>query len=285
MTELASLFQGKESAVDDVVRVARVIKVDKHELTVDFGSGVDGTIVTAVDSCNPLPDQNVVILMVGNRPLAVGVVGGAYRQGSMVATSDAAYTVNGLINGVAGAATKSGSWSAVPGNRYPLMWYPDAGGLIVLPDPGTGFIPPPPGSNTGGGGTGGGSAPGTYTTTYAATSSASYITSGGGYAYGNLVLGSGRQGLYAYGLGRFRELASKTILSARINLPRVSGSGSVTLQANVAGSSTVSTGGWVTLPVARAQELTSSGTPAVTITGYGALAGTPSGGTIQITWR
>lgn len=287
MTELKDVL-AKTSEADSGLRVARVISVDKHTLMVDLNSGAAGTSIQAVDSCNPRPDQNVLIAMHGNRPLAVGVVGGAYRQGTLVATADSTYHVTGLINGVSAQATKIGTFTAAVGNRYPLMWAENAEYVWVLPDPGSGFTPPDPGSGSGGGGSGGGGTPGSYTTSYAATSSGVALL-GGSRDPGDLIFNfSIDYGYFQYGYGRFNELAGKTILSARIYLPRTSGSGNVTLQVNgAAGSSSTATGGWASLSLTRVNDLI--GLPVIQmaemrVTGTGSLRGVPAG-TIQITWK
>lgn len=285
MTELSDLVAGPLLDQSSPFRVARVISVNRRVLTVDFGSGVAGTVVQAVASCNPRPDDNVFIAMDGNRPVALGVMGDPYRQATIKVDGASSTVVLGQLNGVATNVTKAGAFDVTIGDVLPLVWSADGSGVWVLAKPGAAYVPPP---STGGGGSGGGSTPGSYTTTYAATMGG-FMAAIGPVAPAAVVLDS-VYGFYTYGNNRLNELQGRSILRARINLPRTSGSGSVTVRSrkggSVGGSSTVGTGGWVSLPTARVNELIAgSGLTDVRLYGTGTLAGTPNGGTLQVTWR
>lgn len=280
MSELADLI--KTADTPDPFRTARVISVNKHLLTVDFGSGVAGTVVQATDSCNPVPNQTVIIAMDGNRPVAVGALGGPYRQQTMIATGSSSTTATGLVNGVSKAVTKIGTFTVTNGDELPLLWAADGSEVWVAAKAGVAYVPPA----GGGGGTGGGGSS-TYTTNYA-TRSSGWNISGSAGGSGDLTLYSGRVGFFAYGTNRMNELQGKTIQSARILLQRVSGSGSVSVRVGkgaLLGSSTIVPNGWMTLPLARVADMVNgSGSVYLYITGSGTLRGTPSG-TVQITWK
>lgn len=283
MTELADLF-GKSGTGTSPFRTARVIAVNGRTLTVDFGSGAAGTVIEAVASCNPRPDDNVFIAMDGNRPLALGVRNDPYRQAVLIAVSDSTNTVTGVLNGVSTAVTKAGAFTATPGDTLPLHWAADGSSVWVLAKAGAAYTPP----SSGGGGSGGGSAPGSYTTSYAASQSGAFNSSGREYL-GDLQLLPGGFGFYGYGTNRFNDLQGKTILSGRVYLPRVDGSGDVTVSVSRGGfeqpgSNSIATGGWGTLPITRLNSLISgSGSAALFFRGSGILKGIPAG-TVQITW-
>lgn len=281
MSELSDLQVVAETP--SPFKTARVISVSGHSLTVDFGSGAGGTVIQSTDSCNPVPDQTVLIAMDGRRPVAVGALGGPYRQATMIATGSSSTTATGVVNGVSKAVTKMGSFTVTNGDELPLIWAPDGSEVWVAAKAGVAYTPPSGGS----GGSGGGSTPGSYTTSYAASSSGWYSNAGAGN--GTLQLASGRTGYFNYGTNRMNELQGKTIVSGRIYLVRSSGSGSISLRAlkgsTFSSTQSTSAGGWLSLSSAVVSGLVAgTGATAVRITGSGNINGIP-GGTIQITWK
>lgn len=285
MTELADLIPSPKEEAQRQFRRARVISVSGRSLTVDLDSGAGGAVIPSVDSCNPVPDQWVLILVDGSTMLAVAALNGVYRQPTLIAISDQTATVTGLVNGVSTAVTKVGTFTAVAGEEFPLVWSADGSGVWVLAKAGAAYTPPPP---SGGGGGGGGGTPSSYTTNYSATSSG-WFSSTGGAGNGTLMLAAGRTGYFNYGTNRMNELQGRTLLSGRIYLVRSSGSGSVSARALKGGvfssTATLSPGGWLTLPPAVVAHLVAgSGATAMRLTGSGNISGIPAG-TIQITWR
>jgi len=143
------------------------------------------------------------------------------------------------------------------------------------------------GTSTGGGSTGGGGIVTTGTATYSATSSGFTDTYGNSY-YGNIALSNGKTGFYNYGTNRMNELQSRSIQWGTISIPRLSGSGSVSLVAVKGGSSTsmtVTPGTSTGLTGAfLARLIDGSGSVRVTMTGSGGIRGIPYG-TIRIGWR
>lgn len=283
MTDLSALVSSPSSVAPDLVRLARVISVDKHSLTVDLGNG-EGTVVQASDSCNPIPEQTVVLLMSGSRPVAVGALGGAYRQQTMIATGSTTTTATGVVNGASRAVTKAGTFTVTNGDELPLVWSADSSDVWVLGKAGVPYVPPA----SGGGGTGSSSAPSSYTSYYAATHSGWIRPGTGTGSSGKLQLGSGYYGFFNYGTNRMNELQSRTLVSAHLLLERISGSGSVSVQVQKGvglGTSTIASTGWVSFPLVRAQELVSGyGSTYLHFTGTGSLAGMPRG-TVRITWK
>lgn len=289
MTELADLIPDPQVDLRRLFRRGRVISVNGRSLTVDLDSGPAGIVIPSYDSCNPVPDQWVDIRVDGSTMIAVGAINGDYRQPTLIATSDQTATVTGLVNGVSRAVTKVGSFTAVAGEEFPLVWSADGSGVWVLAKAGAAYTPPPSG-----GGGGGGSTPGSYTTNYAPQWSgweAPGVTSGSG----DLNISKARQfapngyGYYKYATGRFSELSSRTILSGRIYMPRVSGDGTVSLMINAGPSfTTVTPSGWVALAGTRINELiarSSAGPVDVRLaSGAGIVKGIPAG-TVQIVWR
>lgn len=276
-------------------RTAKVLSVSGRSLTVDMGGPI---VVPSLNSCNPQPGQSVGVLIYGPASMvAVGVAGGAYKQATLTATASTTTTVTGVLNGSSTVVPKIGAFTVTNGDVLPLMWSADGSGVWVLAQPGSAYVPPdssggggstPP---SGGGGTSGGTS--TYTSTYYATASGTHLTSD---ISGNLnfnttfFLTSGAYGYFRYGLGRMRELRNRTLISGRIYLPRLSGSGSVNLSVTGnPGSNLTSTGGWAALGFSRVVELVNVPSIAQTqvqlvASSVGALKGVPAG-TIQITWK
>lgn len=261
---------------------ARVISISGRKLTVDIGGAV---VIDSLDSCNPKPDQQVLILDEGTSMLAVGAIAGPYRQATMTVVSNQTDTVTGLVNGVSKAVGKAWAFTATAGDVLPLLWSPDGSNVTALGLPGAAYIPP---SGGGGGGTNpGGGGTTTYTSYYPPTLSGTMY--GSTATNGTVVLGSGKTGFYSYGKNRMNELQGRALVSARINLLRVIGSGNVNIQ-SVKGTmqsalSSVGTGGWVSLPLIRASELIAgTGETQIFVYGSGQLKGAP-GGAIEITWR
>lgn len=278
MAELADLVPVAD--VPLTVRRARVISISGRQLTVDIGGPV---VIGSLDSCNPMPNQWVFIIGEGTSMMAIGAVGGPYRQATLTVVSQTTDTVTGLVNGVSRTVGKTWAFTATAGDVLPLLWSPDGSNVSALGLPGAAYVPP---SGGGGGGSNPGGGTTTHTSYYAPVSSG--YSDGGETFSGSVRLSSG-VGYYQYGVNRMNELQGRTIVSASINLLRIIGSGSVTLTAykgGTLGSSSVATGGWVALPTARATDLV-NGTGATTahIVGSGTLKGVPDGGTIQIVWR
>jgi hypothetical protein len=264
-------------------RRGRVISLSGRSLTVDLGAGEAGIIIPSLDSCNPVPNQWVLIMVDGSSMVAVGALNGAYRQPTLIATSNQTSTVTGLLNGVSTAVTKVGSFTASAGEEFPLVWSADGSGVWVLAKAGAAYVPPPSGG--GGTGGGGGTTPSSYTTNYPATKSHWFAPGRGG---GGLYLDKGT-GVLDYGTNRMNELQGRTILSGRVLLERLSGSGTVVVAVYKgslqSGSDGVSPSGWVNLNLARvAQLVNGTGATSLYLTGGGQLKGTPSG-TVQIRWR
>lgn len=279
MAELADLFPAAaEVSRSADLRPAVVLSVAGRVATVDMGGPIT---VSCLDSCVPVVGQTVLVGAVGSSRWAVGVVNGTYRQSFLKVTANATTTVTGILNGVSTAVSKVGAFTAGVGDNLLLIWAGDGSVPYVVAPPGVPYIPPSGGG--GGGGTPPPSGGGTYTTSYAATTS--YWFSGFSPTFGDLDLSRATSAAFDYGVGRMRELASKTLISGRIYLPRVSGSGNVTLKVGVGpGSSSTATGGWASLPTTRLNELVAkTSLVSVFLSGSGVLKGIPAG-TIQITW-
>lgn len=286
MSELSDLFAAPSSTVS--TRRARVISVSGRNLVVDLGGAVT---IPAVASCNPVPDQSVLIAVEGSSMTAIAAIGGVNRQATLTATSSTTTTVTGLLNGASRAVTKAGAFTVTAGDELPLLWAADGSDVWVLGKAGVPYVPPPSG---GGGGGGGGVKSGTAT--YAATWSGSR-ESAGSWQSGSLRLGSTRMGGFFYGSSRFRELQGRTITGFRVNIVRASGGGSVSVF-SVSNSgpgavslpdgptASVSPGGWRSLPIGMANWMISgSGTGGLVIPGgSGTLRGLPYG-TLQFDWR
>ena len=291
--ELAA-FAGSEVR-DSSFRSARVIRVDGRTLTVDMGGPVE---VQSLDSCNPLPDQFVLI---AEGKFAIGAVAGEVRQATVKITDHSTNTVVGLVNGVSRIISKVGSYTPTIGDVLPLFWSADASAVWAGATPGLAYVPPPVsgggagtgtaggggGTSTGGGSTGGGGIVTTGTATYSATGSGWFRLPSA--ARGSLNLNSGATGYYEYGFNRMNELQSRSIQWGTISLPRTGGSGNVTITANKGGSTystVVSTGSAVGLNGSfLARLIDGSGGVNIYVTGSGWLAGRPSGGIIRIGWR
>lgn len=283
MTELADILPKPADGV--TVRRARVIEVQDSSLLVDMGGGIT---VARLDSCNPVPGQQVYIISEGSSMTAIAAIGGAWRQDTLTVTADATDSVTGLLNGVSTVVTKMGAYTAAVGAVLPLIWSANGHAVWAGATPGAAYVPPAPGAppTSGGGGATSGTA------SYAATWGG--YSTGSGWHSGALVLPNNLGGFF-YGASRFRELQGRTIDAVRVNLQRLSGSGSVSYEAVPnSGPSTISDGGpsgsvgtegWSGLPPSVASYLIAgSGTGGLVFTGSGTLAGIPSG-TLQFDWR
>ena len=272
---------------------ARVIKVEGRKLTVDLGGPIE---VQCLDSCNPLPDQHVYIASDRGALMAVGAVNGVYRQPTITVSSSSETSVSGYVNGEYRLLPKMGIFVPEIGDVLPLIWSADASGVWVGSKPGVPYVPPPVsggsagsggGTSTGGGSTGGGGIVTTGTATYAATRSA-WLRSGAS-GTGNLILAGGNTGLLKYGYNRMNELQGRSIQWGSISLPRLAGSGAVTLSATKGGvtgaTMSATPGSSVGLSGAFLSALINgSGLTDIYVTGSGTLAGTPYG-TVRIGWR
>lgn len=287
--ELADVI--KPSAPAPSVRRARVISVAGRNLTVDLGGGIT---IPSLDSCNPVPDQWVYIIGEGSSMMAVGAIGGVYRQATLTATSSTSTTVTGLVNGVSTAVTKAGAFTVTNGDVLPLFWAADNSAVWVLGKAGVPYVPPA----EGGGSSGGGGTVTTGTYTYAASRSARFA--GGEWISGSPSAKAG-YGIFLYGSGRFRGLQGRTITGFRANLSWSAGGGSLTVYGHPHASAPAgpaslgynagsrSPTGWVSLPTGLANYLIAgSGTGGLTFaqggTIFGSLHGIPSG-TLQFDWR
>lgn len=270
------------------VKVARVISVSQHNLTVDMGSAVQ---VLSADSCNPRPNDYVIVLIDGSRMTAIAATGGPFRQSTIIVTASTSTTVTGLINGVSTTISKSGAFTVSNGQVCPLYWPADGSRAWCLPNEQSATVDPGTGGSAGGGG-------GSVTegsTTYAPTSQGTYHPTTGSWQTNAVLFNTGFSvGAYFYGTSRFRELQGRNIRYIRAFLP---GSGSPTVwghphgsrpagaptQASNAGTRTL--GGWVTLPNSLATYLISgSGTGGLSFYGGpGQAQGLPTG-QIVIGW-
>ena len=285
MTELADILPKTTDGV--TVRRARVIEAQGSSLLVDMGGGIT---VARLDSCNPLPGQQVYIISEGSSMTAIAAIGGAWRQSTITVTDVSATDVRGLINGVSTVIPKMGEFTPVIGDVLPLVWAADGGVAWAGGKPGLDYVPPAPTAPPSSGGGDGAVTSGTAS--YAATWGG--YSTGSGWHSGALVLPNNLGGFF-YGASRFRELQGRTITAVRVNLQRLSGSGSVSyIAVPNSGPSTISdggptgsvgTGGWSGLPLSVASYLIAgSGTGGLVFTGSGTLAGIPSG-TLQFDWR
>ena len=288
--DLAQLAQ--VSGADSVFRSARVISIAGRTLTVDMGGPV---VVQSLDSCNPLPDQYVLI---ADGKYAVGAIAGEYRQATILLTTHSTNQVGGLVNGVYRGVSKLGNFTPTVGDVLPLFWSADGSGLWAGDKPGLAYVPPPVtggssgtggGTSTGGGSTGGGGIVTTGTATYTALASG-YFNDAGRRIDGNLYLNdSSDDGFYVYGHNRMNELQGRSIQWGTISMPRYSGSGTVlleSLKANSTSTLSVSPGSTVGLSGAFLSNLIngSGGTQVRAISGSGVIRGIPYG-TIRIGWR
>lgn len=262
----------------------RVISVNGRTVKVDIGGGMD---IPCVDSCNPVPNQYVLVQVEGSSMIATAAIGGPGRQAALTVASSTTTTVTGILNGVSTVVSKAGAYTTTAGDVLPLMWAPDGSRVWALGPGGVPYVPP----EGGGGGTGGGGGITTGTYSYAATDSGMY--SGGRWFDG--ALGRNSTGAYFYGAGRFKGLQGRTITGFRFNVsggstaavyghPHASKpSGAPTLGYS-AGS--YSATGWKSLPIGLANYLISgSGTGGLVIVGAAdGWPGTPQG-TLQFDWR
>lgn len=274
---------------------ARVISISGRTVTVDLGGPV--TIPT-LDSCYPVPDQYVWIIGTGTAMIAVGAMGGPYRQATMTVTATNTTTATGIVNGVSGSHAKFGAFTPSIGDVLPLIWSADGNIAWVGPLPGVAYVPPPPSGGGSGGSPSGGGSGGvtTGTATYAATQAGSFSALSG-FQSGRVNFNA--DGTYFYGTSRFKELQGRTITGFRVNLagvvPYAVGAGSVfghgaASHGSVSPSHGFSGGsisgtGWRPLSLSLAAYLIAgTGTGGLMFTGSGSDAGTPYG-TLQFDWR
>lgn len=292
MTELADLLPKPGDGV--TVRRARVIDVQGSSLYVDMGGGIT---IARLDTCNPIPGQQVYIISEGSSMTAVAAIGGPWRQSTITVTDVSTTDVRGLINGVSTVIPKMGEFTPAVGDVLPLVWSADGGAVWAGGKPGLEYVPPAPTTppSSGGGGTGGTTVT-TGTSSYPATWAGKYNAGGSGWISGNLYSSFDANGFF-YGASRFRELQGRTITGFRVNLVRVSGSGAAEVYGNgQAGPSgmpplsynagSVNPGGWVSLPIGLASfMIAGTGTGALILMGsFGQVAGLPYG-TLQFDWR
>lgn len=138
---------------------------------------------------------------------------------------------------------------------------------------------------------------GTYS--YAPKTVANFATAFGQWASSSTVnQGTGTQGFWFYGSGRFKSLQGKTVTKFQIYIKFTSGS-SASVKYHFYGSKPSGTptvggtaqgvsGGWITLPTSWADALIAgSGTGGIAATGStsAAMKGLPDGGTLKISWK
>lgn len=292
MTDLTDLLAAP--AVGITTLTARVIKVTGRTLTVDLGGTAAGVDIPCVDSCNPQPNQYVLIQSNGTSMMALGAIGGQYRQATVTVTADATNAVTGMLNGRTATITKMGAFTPTVGAVLPLIWSADGSGVWAGATPGAAYVPPAAGD---GGTSSGGGTISTGTATYPATYAGVY-SSAYGWASGDpSITTSLSTGGFFYGTSRFRELQGRTITGFRANIVRKGGSAAMSIYGNPQGSpsgapslgysaGSSSASGWITLPIGLANYLIGgSGTGGLAITAVGvALRGLPYG-TLQFDWR
>lgn len=291
MTELAALLG--RSGGDVRLRTARVMSVSGHDLTVDLGGGVS---VKSIDSCNPVPDQTVLLALFGTSWLAIGIVGGAYRQSTLTVTADNGSTAQGLVNGVSTAVPKTSSAAVTVGDVLPLLWSHDGARVWAITKEQEVTVAPaaasPSGASTqvgGGRSTSASSVPVQGVAYYSPTRTWTYDNQAGRWLSAVTVIPKVRHGAFFYGLNRFQELQGRQILSClvfisggstrsfyRHNLSSPSGSPSLTSLGVKYAS------GWVDLGAAAGSALVSAGTGGVYVNSGGSDI---SGGRLQIAWK
>src|SRR5690606_32901058 len=120
------------------------------------------------------------------------------------------------------------------GDVLPLLWSPDGGQVLALGSADTTSPEGGGGGSGGGGGTGGGGGGGggitTYKTTYVPVASGWFAPPRSGP--GNLQLGGTSTGYFRFATNAFNDMQGRTLVSARMKIERVSGSGNVSIQVN-----------------------------------------------------
>jgi Alternate to MurJ len=289
--ELADLFQAGGSGIN--LRTARVISVAGSTVTVDLGGAVT---VKTTDGCNPVPEQTVILALIGQSIYAVGALNGPYRQASITATSSTSTTVTGLINGVSTVIPKTSTATVVAGEVLPILWSADGFQKWAISKEADPTLPPPvSGGGSAGGGSGGGGgvvAPITGTTYYSPTNIANYNVLTSAWAGFATKINANKPGAFFYGNRRFAELQGRTITACYIALSgggaraasRHNRSGPVNGSTGVvAGIGTITASGNVNLGAAVGAALVAgTGTAGIYLaSGVNAI----SGGRLRFDWR
>lgn len=293
--ELADLFTSAASGIN--LRTARVISVNRGTVVVDLGGPVS---VKTTDGCNPVPNQTVILALIGESIYALGALNGPYRQATITATSSTSTTVTGLINGVSVTIPKTSTATVIAGEVLPILWSADGFQLWAISKEAAVTVPPPVvGAPSSGGGSGGGGGTGGTVVTvqrgtsfYSPTEIATYnlLTSSWGRFAPNIS--ANKAGAFFYGNRRFAELQGRTIEGCWISL---SGGGARSASRhNRAGAVNGSTGvvaGLGTITASGAVDLgTAVGSALVAGTGTGGIylgsgVNAISGGRLQFNWR